>query len=249
MSEGYNFIEQLVPAADPATVEHHVTLVSVLVVAVGLLLAGVAARARLRSAPNALIPEKRLTLRTFFELLTQFIVDLGDSTMGKENRRYLPFVATLFIFILSMNMLGLVPGFVMPTHRVAINAGLALLVFFFYNFWGIREVGIVAYLKHLWGPIFFVGFLLFPIEIISHLIRPLSLTLRLFGNMTGDHMVLGVFTDLTRNIYAGGVFIPVPAPVIFYFLGTVVCFIQAFVFTLLTMIYIRLAVAHDEEHH
>ena len=250
MSEGYNFLERAVTlstastthtAADTATIKHHVALVSVLLVAGVLLLVGFAARAKLQNAKNALIPEKRLTLRTFFEVLAEFMVWLGDAAMGKENRKYLPFAATLFIFLLSMNMLGLIPGFVMPTDRIAVNAGLALLVFFLYNFWGIKEVGIGGYLKHMWGPVFAVGFFLFPIEIISHLIRPLSLTLRLFGNMTGDHIVLGVFTDLTRGLY-------VPVPVVFYFLGTIVCFIQSFVFTLLTMIYIRLAVAHEEHH-
>ena len=242
MSDGYSFIKQVVPEAEPETVHHHVTLVSVLLVAVVLLIAGLGARASLQRAKNPLVPEKKLTLRTFFEILAEFMVWLGDSAMGKENRKYLPFAASLFIFVLAMNFLGLLPGFVMPTDRIGINAGLAITVFILYNFWGIKEVGIKGYLKHMWGPVFLVGFFLFPIEIVSHIIRPLALTLRLFGNMTGDHIVLSVFTDLTRALY-------IPVPVVFYFLGTIVCFMQAFVFALLTMIYIRLAVAHEEEHH
>ncbi len=252
MSEGFNFIAQVVPALSGSGTDTHseielkVTLFSMAFVAITLVIVGLAGAKALKSAKNPLIPQKSMTLRTFFEIVAEFLVWLGDSAMGKENRKYLPFAGTLFLFILSMNMLGLIPGFVMPTHAAAINAGLAVTVFVAYNFWGIKEVGFLGYLKHMWGPVFAVGFFLFPIEIISHLIRPLSLTLRLFGNMTGDHIVLGVFTDLTRNIY-------IPVPVVFYFLGTVVCFIQAFVFTLLTMIYIRLAVAHEEagsgDHH
>ena len=131
----------------------------------------------------------------------------------------------------------------MPTHGFLFNLGLAAVVFILYNFWGVKEVGIKAYLKHLWGPVLWLGPFLFPIEVISHLIRPLSLSIRLFGNMTGDHMVLGVFSSLTQGTPAFFV------PLVFLFLGTIVSFMQAFVFTLLTMIYIRLAVTHDEHGH
>ena len=158
--------------------------------------------------------------------------------MRSENRKYLPFVGTIFIYILFSNLLGLIPGFSMPTDSILFNLGIALVVFVLYNYWGIREVGAVAYFKHLLGPIWWIAPLLLVIEIISHIVRPISLSLRLFGNMTGDHIVLAVFTDLTKYVF----------PVIFYGLGTFVCLMQAFVFTLLTMIYIRFAVAHDEDH-
>ncbi len=217
-------------------------IASAVLVACGIAALGYLARKRLQNTANALIPDVSLTVRNFLELLSLFILQLGDNVMGVENRKYLPFVATLFFYILSMNLLGLVPGFSMPTDSLTINLGIALTVFILYNAWGIREVGVVAYFKHLLGPIAVIAPLMLVIELISHIVRPLSLSLRLFGNMTGDHIVLSVFTDLTKLI----------VPVIFYGLGMFVCLMQAFVFTLLTMIYIRFAVAHEaheEAHH
>ena len=205
----------------------------------GLLIAiGFVAVKNLKSATNPLLPDTSFSARNFIEVFLEGIVQLGDMVMGRDNRKYIPFVASLFLFLFLSNLVGLVPGFVMPTDNVKFNLGIALLVFILYNFWGMKEVGFLGYLKHMWGPIWWVGPLLFPIEIISHVVRPFSLSLRLYGNMTGDHLAVSVFTDLTK---AG-------IPVIFYLLGTFVCLIQAFVFTLLTMVYIRLAVVHEDSH-
>lgn len=233
MAAGYNFVQEALPALE-------LPLATGAVVATGITLLSVAARNALKKAKNPLIPDQGLTLRNIFELLTGFIVWLGDSAMGKENRKYLPFVGVLFLYIFSMNIIGLIPGFLMPTDQFQFNLGIALTVFALYNYWGIKEVGVVNYLKHLWGPVFVIGPMLFVIELISHSVRPLTLSLRLFGNMTGDHLALSIFTDLTKGTPVFFV------PVLFYLLGTIVCFIQAFVFTLLSMIYIRLAVAHEE---
>ncbi len=224
-------------------VEHEkVALASAGLVGTVVLASGLAARVILKKHKNPLVPDDKLSLRTIYELLADFIVWLGDSAMGKENRRYLPFGATVFLYVFSMNFLGLIPGFIMPTDEFQFNLGIALTVFVMFNYWGIREVGLLNYLKHLWGPfkgVFLVfGVLLFPIELVSMCVRPVTLGLRLFGNMMGDHLALGVFTDMTKVII----------PVIFLFLGTLVCFIQAFIFSLLSMIYIRLAVAHGEDH-
>ena len=233
MSAGFTFIGSAL-SADLKQYEEVLTLGGV-----GLLLVGSVSIARVSlSSRKTLVPEAKMSLRNLVELVAEFLVRLSDSTMGKENRKFLPFVATIFIFLFSMNMIGLVPGMVAPTHKFTVNLGLSAIVFLVYNISGIRELGLLNYLKHFWGPGILVGGFVFCVEIISHLIRPLSLSLRLFGNMTGDHLVLGVFTDLTKAIF-------VPVPVIFYMMGTLVCFIQAFVFTLLTMVYIRLAVAHD----
>lgn len=218
-------------------------LVAALVFAVGSIAVG-----KLKTSKTPLVPDSRLTTRSFFELVAEFLLWLGDTAMGKENRKYIPLAGTIFLYILFSNLLGLVPGFVMPTHSFLFNMGIAATVFVLYNAWGIKEVGPKAYFMHLCGPVFQIGkfrfpllcFLLFPIEVISHFIRPLSLSLRLFGNMTGDHTVVGVFTELTQGTVMFFI------PVVFYILGTVVSLIQAFVFTLLTMIYIRLAVAHED---
>lgn len=215
------------------------SLASALLVVIVVATSGFIARKKLSSAANPLVPDSNLSMRNIFELLSLFILKLADTVMGENNRKYLPFLATLFTYLLSMNLLGLIPGFSMPTDSLTINLGIALTVFILYNTWGIREVGPVAYFKHLLGPIWLIAPLMLVIELISHVVRPLSLSLRLFGNMTGDHIVLSVFTDLTKF----GV------PVVFYGLGTFVCMMQAFVFTLLTMIYIRFAITHEEAHH
>ncbi|MCB0345693.1 MAG: F0F1 ATP synthase subunit A [Bdellovibrionales bacterium] len=229
---GLVFLEKLAGAGT------NETLASAVLVGGLITAAGLAANAALKKKENPIVPDSRLSLVNFFELMVGFLISLGDNVMGKENRKYLPFVGTIFIYILFSNLLGLIPGFSMPTDSILFNLGIALVVFVLYNYWGIREVGAVAYFKHLLGPIWWIAPLLLVIEIISHIVRPISLSLRLFGNMTGDHIVLAVFTDLTKYVF----------PVIFYGLGTFVCLMQAFVFTLLTMIYIRFAVAHDEDH-
>ena len=232
MASGLVFLEKVAGAGT------NETLASAAVVAGGITLAAVAANAALKKKENPIVPDDRLSLINFFELLVGFLVSLGDNVMGKENRKYLPFVGTIFIYILFSNLLGLIPGFSMPTDSIMFNMGVALVVFVLYNYWGIREVGLIPYLKHFLGPIGLIAPLMLVIELISHIVRPISLSLRLFGNMTGDHIVLAVFTDLTKYVF----------PVVFYGLGTFVCMMQAFVFTLLTMIYIRFAVAHDEDH-
>ena len=135
------------------------------------------------------------------------------------------------------NLLGLVPGFGPPTSDFDITFALGVVSFVVFNYYGFKEQG-MGYLKHFAGPMLALAPLIFTLEIIGVFVRPVSLGLRLFGNMSGDHLVLEIFTDLTK----------VGVPVIFYFLGTLVSGVQAFVFTLLTLIYIALSVAHDEGH-
>lgn len=236
---GLNFVEALV-GSDYETIGSALVatgLISVIVLVGKSVVTKALAKSHTDS--NALVPDSKLSCHAFLDVLISFLRSLSDSVMGRENRKHLPFVGSLFFFLFFMNLLGLIPGFSAPTDSLVFNLGVAAVVFLYYNFWGLKEVGLKNYLKHMWGPIWWAGFLLFPIELISHFVRPLSLSLRLFGNMTGDHIVLSVFTDLTKVII----------PVIFYGLGTFVCFMQAFVFTLLTMVYIRFAVAHEHDEH
>ena len=238
MSSAFNFVSAVAGAENRA-------LVSAGLVAAAIAVAGFGARLALKRNKTPLVPDQRFTLRNLLEFLASFVIWLGDSAMGRENRKYLPFGMSVFVYVFSLNLLGLLPGFVMPTDEFQFNLGMALSVFVLYNYWGIRAVGLGNYLKHLWGPpfknlldpIFLVGFLMFPIELISNCFRPVTLSLRLFGNMTGDHLALAISTDLTKVF-------SLP----FYMLGTIVCLVQASVFTLLTMIYIRLAVAHGDSH-
>ena len=155
--------------------------------------------------------------------------------------RYLPLIGTIACFIFFSNVLALIPGMVPPTSTLKTNVALALTVFFIPHVEGIRAQGIVAYLKHFAGPIWWLAWIMIPIEIIGHLARPLSLSMRLMGNMVSDHKVVGVFFFL----------VPLLVPVPFLILGTMVAVIQTLVFCLLSMVYINMAVAthdHDDDH-
>ncbi len=206
----------------------------------GLVILGLLGRKSLKSSSAPYLPDTSFGIKSLFETVTLFIVWLGDMVMGKENRKYLPFLATLFLYLLVSNLIGLVPGIAISTDQLHLNFGLAIVVFGLYNMWSIKSVGFTGFFKHLWGPIWWLGFLLFPIEIISHLIRPAALSIRLFGNLLADHTVLSIFNGLTGGTWY--FFAAVP----FYFLGSIVCLVQAFVFTLLTMVYIRLGVVHED---
>ena len=228
-----------------------------LVAALILVLFALAARSALARAQDPAVPAAELGSRNIAELLLQLVVTQSDQIIGKQGRKYVPFFATFFIFILTSNLLGLLPGFAPPTGNLNTTLGLALCSFIGYNVIGVREQG-GAYVKHFFGPmtslpgssilgkIAFLPVLLisvvffFILEAFSHGFRPVSLSLRLFGNMMGDHEVITAFINLTKVV----------VPVAFYAMGTLVCVIQAFVFTLLSMIYVALAVSHghDEDH-
>jgi F-type H+-transporting ATPase subunit a len=196
--------------------------------------------AQARDSGTALVPDEKLTVRNLAELLVGGVQSMSDGVLGHAGRKYLGIFGTFFIFILVSNLLGLVPGFAPPTSNTNVTWGLGAASFAVFIGAGIHAHGLVAWAKHFVGPIWWLGVLMVPLEIIDHCVRPLSLGLRLYGNMHGDHLVLEIFTDLTKF----GV------PVVFYGLGTFVSLIQAFVFTLLTIIYVSLAVGgHGDDHH
>ena len=184
---------------------------------------------------EAIVPEEGMTIRNLGEVLVDGIGGMAEGVIGHGYEKYVPLLAAFFIYILVSNLLGLVPGFLPPTGYFQVTFGLGLVSFFAYNAYGMREHGVGAYLKHFLGPVIFLAPLMLLIEIFSHSFRPISLGIRLFANMDADHKVLGLFTELTKVI----------VPVVFYGLGTFVSLVQAFVFTMLTAIYISLAVAHD----
>ncbi len=190
-----------------------------------------------KKTDEMVIPEPRFTLRNLLELLMGFLLGIAEDILGRHAKKYLPLLGTCFFFILFMNLLGLIPGFVPPTDKMNITVGLAVIIFLSTHYFGVKEHG-VAYFKHFLGPVWWMAPIMLPIEIVSHLARPLSLSLRLFGNITGDHMVVSIFLGL----------VPFVVPSIFYGLGVFVSFMQAFIFTVLSMIYISGAVAHEEEH-
>ena len=158
--------------------------------------------------------------------------------MGKKNAvKYLPFVGSLAFFIFFSNALALLPGFSPPTDTLKTNLALALLVFLATHYFGVKEQGL-KYFKHFLGPIPWLIPLMLPIELISHIARPVSLSMRLMGNMASDHKVVATFTTL----------VPLLVPVPFLILGTLVVVVQTLVFCLLSMVYISMAVAHEEHH-
>jgi F-type H+-transporting ATPase subunit a len=232
--------------------EHPVTWVGLLgvpdlwkSVVTGLFVMGllVLLAARARSAittggDQVLIPDENLSARNFFEVIVEFIASMCESVIGKGSATYVTILATFFLFIISCNLLGLVPGFGPPTSDFDITFALGVCSFIVFNYYGFKVAGI-GYLKHMAGPFWWLAWLIFPLEMIGVFVRPASLGLRLFGNMFGDHLVLEIFTDLTKVV----------VPVVFYFLGTLVSVIQAFVFMLLSMIYIALGVQSADHGH
>ncbi|MDQ2900606.1 MAG: F0F1 ATP synthase subunit A [Acidobacteriota bacterium] len=174
-------------------------------------------------------------LQHIFEIVYEFLKDETHDNVGHGGRQYLPLFGSLFIFILIANLIGVIPGLESPTQVVYVPAGLALIAFFYYNWMGIRANGLGKYLAHFAGPIWWMAPLMIPIEIISHLARPLSLTIRLFANMYAGEKVTLVFLSLTYLI----------APAIFMGLHVFVGLLQAYIFALLTMIYVGGAVAHE----
>ena len=174
-------------------------------------------------------------LQHVFELIYQFIADTIEQVGVHHGERFIYYVGTIFIFILSMNLIGLVPGLDSPTNVVYVTVGLAVPTFFYYNVMGFKELGF-GYLKQFMGPVAWLAPLMIPIELISHFVRPLSLSVRLYGNMFAGEQVTGVFLRLTYLVI----------PVIFMLLHIFVALVQTYVFTLLTVIYI--GGATSEEH-
>ena len=191
-------------------------------------------RGALTKSKDPVIPEESLGARNIMELLVDIVVGLSDSIIGKKGRKYVSLFGSLFIFILLANLLGLVPGFTPPTSNWWANLGLGLVVFVAYHYWGVRENG-AHYFKQFVGPMLLLAPLFIVIEVFSHAFRPMSLSIRLYGNMFGDHLVLEIFSSLTKVII----------PVVFYILGTLVSVIQAAVFTILSVIYVAMAISHE----
>ena len=168
------------------------------------------------------------------ESILEFLHSLTTSNCGKYSRLFFPVLASFFLYILICNLTGLVPGFPPATENISSTLALGLIAFILYNYAGLREHGL-AYVKQFFGSFIFIAPLFFIIEVFSHLSRPISLSLRLMVNIFADHLLLNVFSGLT--------YLLVPAMLLFF--GLLVACLQSFVFTLLTSIYISMAVSHD----
>ena len=204
--------------------------------------------------------------QNFMEVVLEQFLTLLDDVIGHGGRRFLPLIATLGLFILVSNLMGLVPGMVAPTGNLNTTAACALIVFFYYHYVGIRTQGFVNYLKHFCGPVPALAPLMFPIEIVSHFARALSLSLRLFGNMAAGHILLAIIFLLTGldgllgwalSGSLGGILMGIPGGAILIAFTTgfllplkiLVAFLQAFIFCMLSMLYLAGAVEEAEHHH
>ena len=203
-------------------------LVMVFIVAVLLVvLLGLASR------KLALVPGGRQNIA---EMIVQMFEGLIVDTVGPEGRKYLPVVATVGLFVFGCNMIGLLPGLMSPTSKLNVTLGCALVVFFYYHAQGVKAQGL-KYFKHFMGPIPALAPLMIPIEIISHFSRPVSLSMRLFGNIFAEELLIVIMASIIPF------FLPLPFMAVAIFTAV----IQSFVFVLLSCIYISGAVAHEEE--
>lgn len=222
-------------------IHHYEHIPTFALVLLFLVLAGFYYRAKTKNIDAAVIPDRGITCKNIIELYGSFIYTQARAVLGEKSApKYYRFVATMFIVIFLSNMIGLIPGFLPPTESINTTLAVGVFSFLYFNFKGCKEMGTINYLKHFAGPLWYMAVLIFPIEIISTCIRPISLALRLYGNMYGDHMVLGTFSNLA----------PLLVPIVFMVLGILVSFIQAYVFTMLSMVYVSLATAHhDHDEH
>jgi F-type H+-transporting ATPase subunit a len=187
---------------------------------------------------SSLSMDKPGKLQQTWEVVYEFLYGQTHDVIGHDGPKYLAFTGTLFIFILFGNLIGLIPSLESPTMFPAVTAGCAMAAFLYYNLIGISAQGIGKYLAHFAGEVWWMAPLMIPIEIVSHLARPLSLTIRLYANMLAGEKVTLAFLGLTYLI----------VPTVFMGLHLFVALLQAYVFAVMTMIYIGGAVAHEEEH-
>lgn len=210
---------------------------SLLVILVFVVLA-VQVRNQYRKMDEAVVPEDRLTLRTFFEVFFGFFYNMAKDVMGAENaKRYFPLIGGSAAFIFFSNASAMIPGFNPPTSSLNVTVGCALLIFLAFNYYGLKENG-WAYIAHLAGPKWYLAPLVFPIELISTCVRPVTLSVRLMVNIAADHLIASIFLGLVALV--------VPVPLMF--LAMIVIVVQTMVFCLLSCIYIGLATEKADHH-
>jgi F-type H+-transporting ATPase subunit a len=216
------------PPADPAHPIPNYVAMEILVLL--LILVGVLVVCRRLSVDN---PSR---FQHAAEVVVEFTQGMADEIIGDGGRRYVAMLGTLGIFILLCNLLGLVPTLQTPTAHYEVTLGCAVAAFLYYNYHGFRHHGVVGYLKHLCGPMLYIAFLMFPIEVFSNFFRLLSLTVRLWANMLVGGILEGIFTGL----------VPIAIPALFMALHVFVSLMQAYIFMLLPAVYLSFAVS--EEH-
>lgn len=209
-----------------------------MIIIVVLLYLAAEVRSQFKKLDQSIVPDEKLTLRTFFEAFFGYFYGMARDVMGPKNaKRYFPLVGGSAAFIFFSNVLALIPGFNPPTSNLNVTLGCALLVFISFNYWGFKENG-WGYLAHLAGPKWYLAPLVFPIEVISTCVRPVTLSIRLMVNIAVDHLMASIFLGLVALL--------VPIPLMF--LGIIVVVVQTIVFCLLSSIYIGLATEKADHH-
>jgi len=225
MEHGFNWLQGLgLPV--------HIS--TAILVALLLLVFALRVRPKLADVEGAIDPDDGVSARNIAEAVVEALSSLAEGVIGHHSERYVTLLAAFFVFILVSNLIGLVPGFLPPTSNFNTTFGLGLISFVAYNVYGIRAQG-ADHLKHFLGPVWWLAIIMLPVELFSNAFRPISLGIRLFANMFADHEVISIFTSMTKLF----------VPVLFYVLGAFVAVVQAFVFTMLSAIYISLSVSHD----
>ena len=204
----------------------HVVLVALIIVVL----------AKLATSKMSIVPKG---VQNMMELYLGGVLSMGKDVVGeKYARKYLPLVATIGLFVFISNLIGIIPGFESPTANINVTLPLAVAVFIYYNYEGIKKNGVVHYFAHFMGPVPALAPLMFPIEIVSHISRIISLSFRLFGNIKGDDLFLWVLLMLTPWII----------PLVPFAMLTFMALLQTFIFMILTYVYLAGAVLIDEEH-
>ena len=231
----------LVLSGKPVGESHVEASLTAILVALFVVVLAFVTKAKLAETEQAVVPEDKLSLRTFVELFIGFFYGIAKDVMGpKRAKRFFPIIGTCALFIFFSNLLGLIPGMEPPTSSLNVTAGCAILVFLLFNYYGIRENG-AGYFKHLFGPWLGpagipINILIFFVELLSLCVRPITLAVRLMINMAVDHLIGSIFIGLVA------LFLPIPALI----LGVIVILVQTLVFCLLTSVYVGLATEHEE---
>jgi F-type H+-transporting ATPase subunit a len=235
--QGHYGSSELIAKGGISTVHH---VFAALVVLAILAVMSLVARMKIADAEKAIVPPRSFGIVAFFELFLETLMGLMEQIIGPTYKRYVPLIGTLGLFVLVSNLLGLIPGMRPPTDNLSTTLACGLVVFAYFNYHGLRTNGI-HHITHIMNPIgawwgWFLAPLLFPVELISVCVRPITLGIRLAANMIGDHAVLLAFAGILP------LFLPLP----FYALGLLVCLIQTAVFCILSCVYIALHTAEPE---
>lgn len=220
---------------DPALLAANGVIVSLILIAFA-----VAATRKMAAIPRG--------VQNVGEFIVETMINFTRGIIGPGGEKYVPLVGTLFFFIYFSNLIGLIPGFHSPTANLSTTLALGLIVFFYVQYVGIRSNGLLGYVKHFMGPLPALSPLLFPVEVISELVKPFTLAMRLFGNIFGEDTVIVVLASLAISLLPKPVNMIVPLQFPILILALLTTFVQALVFTLLTCIYISLQSHHDSEH-